>query len=64
MYIEEAYCDKCGSKLESTGVALTSYPAQYPFRCTNKDCDGGAVFFDYEKPGMLRYEFEDSAEEI
>lgn len=58
-YIEEAYCDKCGSKMEHTGEVLCSHPAQYPYRCTNKDCDGFARFWATNRPGVLKYEFEE-----
>lgn len=63
-YVEEVYCDKCGSIMKHAGVVLTSYPAQYPFECTNKECDGRETFFEYEVPGVLRYEFEDETEEV
>lgn len=59
MYIEEAYCDKCGALMRHTGVVLTSYPAQYPYNCTNPDCDGHAIFRGDNKPGSIKYEFED-----
>lgn len=58
-YIEEAYCDKCGSKMEHTGVVLCSYPAQYPYNCTNKECDGHTTFWGDNRPGILKYEFEE-----
>ena len=58
-YIEEAICDKCGAPMRHTGMVLTSYPAQYPFKCTNKECDGQETFYDYEAPGQIRYEFEE-----
>lgn len=58
-YIEEAICDKCGAPMCHTGMVLTSYPAQYPFKCTNKECDGQETFYDYEVPGQIRYEFEE-----
>jgi hypothetical protein len=36
-------CDKCGvGHYRSTGVTLTSYPAQYPHRCDK--CDGHKTF--------------------
>lgn len=63
-YVEEVYCDKCGAEMHHTGVVLTSYPAQYPFECSNPECDGRTTFYDYEVPGVLRYEFEDDAEEV
>ena len=58
-YIEEAYCDKCGAIMCHTGIVLTSYPCQYPFKCTNPDCDGHTTFYKDEVPGVLRYEFEE-----
>ena len=58
-YILEAICDKCGSKMESTGMVYSTYPEQYPYRCTNENCDGHATFFAHECPGKLLYEFED-----
>ena len=62
-YVEEAYCDKCGSRMEHTGVGLTSYPAQYPYNCTNKDCDGHTTFWGDNRPGVLKFEYEEEAEE-
>ena len=38
LYIEEAYCDKCGAKLEFTGMTYLSFPPQYQYKCSNKDC--------------------------
>lgn len=58
-YILEAFCDKCGSKMESAGMVYSTYPEQYPYRCTNKDCDGHATFWAHEVPGKLHYEFEE-----
>lgn len=58
MYIEVPICDKCGAELKPTGVCLTTYPAQYPYKCSNPDCDGHAVFWENELPGQLKYEFE------
>ena len=62
-YIEEAYCDKCGAIMRHTGIVLASYPAQYPFECTNKDCDGRQTFWEGEVPGVLKYEFEEAEDE-
>ena len=62
-YILEAICDKCGSKMESTGMVYSTYPEQYPYRCTNENCDGRATFFAHKCPGKLLYEFEDEASE-
>lgn len=64
MYIEEAYCDKCGSKLEPTGAVLTSWPEQFPYVCSNKDCDFSTTFVGSDRPGMLKYEFEREIEPI
>ena len=50
--------------MRHTGVVLTSYPAQYPFECTNKDCDGYITFYEDEVPGVLRYEFEEDEENV
>lgn len=58
-YIEQAYCDKCGALMRHTGVVLTSYPAQYPFECSNPNCDGRTTFWENEVPGVLKYEFEE-----
>ena len=62
-YILEAICDKCGSKMESTGMVYSTFPEQYPYACTNKDCDGHYTFWAHERPGKLLYEFEDEVEE-
>lgn len=58
-YVEEAYCDKCGAIMRHTGMVLTSYPCQYPFECTNPECDGRTTFWEGEVPGVLKYEFEE-----
>lgn len=34
-FIERLYCDNCGTEMQSTGIALTTYPAQYPHKCPN-----------------------------
>ena len=31
--IHRAYCDDCKVELIDTGVVLTSFPAQYPYKC-------------------------------
>lgn len=59
MYIEEAICDKCGSRMDHTGMVLSSWPAQYPYICSNPECDGRATFYSHNQPGILRYEYED-----
>ena len=63
-YVEEAYCDKCGTIMRHTGMVLTSYPCQYPFKCTNPECDGHVSFYEDEVPGVLRYEFEEDEENV
>lgn len=63
-YIEQAYCDKCGALMRHTGVVLTSYPAQYPFECSNPECDGQTTFWENEVPGVLKYEFEEEEENV
>lgn len=62
IYVKEAICDKCGSELVSTGMCLTSYPAQYPYKCSNPDCDGYETFWEYDRPGQLEYEFEEEVD--
>lgn len=59
MYIEEVYCDKCGSPMQPTGMVLMSWPEQFPYACTNPDCDGTATFFGSDRPGGLKFEFEE-----
>ena len=59
IYVKEAICDKCGSPMESTGIVLFSWPEQYSYKCTNKDCDGHETFWAYDRPGQLEYEFEE-----
>ncbi len=63
-YILEAYCDKCGSKMESTGMVYSTYPKRYPYRCSNPECDGQAIFWAHEVPGKLQYEFEEGNENV
>lgn len=64
IYILEAYCDKCGSPMESTGMVYSTFPEQYPYACTNKDCDGRCTFWAYERPGKFEYEFEEDDENV
>lgn len=64
IYITVAYCDKCGAELSPTGMCLTSYPAKYPYKCSNPNCDGGATFFEGKTPGRLCYEFEEEEEDV
>ena len=54
-YIEEAYCDKCGIAMEFTGMVLTSYPQQYPYRCPK--CKQIQTFMGDTRPGIIKYEF-------
>lgn len=63
LYIEEAYCDKCGAIMEPTGMVLASYPAQYPYKCSNKNCTGYKTFVGDERPGCIKYEFYEDEEE-
>ena len=63
-YIEQVYCDKCGAPMRHTGIVLTSYPAQYPFECSNSECDGQTTFWENEVPGVLKYEFEEEEEDV
>ena len=64
VYIEIPYCDKCGAEMRHTGMVLTSYPAQYPYACTNPDCDGHATFWSNDLPGVLKYELEEEEENV
>lgn len=59
MYMIEGICNKCGGKLVSTNVVLTSYPAKYPYKCENPNCDGYEVFEENDRPGKIIYECED-----
>ena len=63
IYVEECYCDECGSPMKHTGMVLSSYPAQYPFNCTNPKCGGHKIFWEDNLPGKLKYEFEDETHE-
>ena len=31
--VHRVYCDYCDIELKDTGIVLTSYPPQYPYRC-------------------------------
>lgn len=63
-YILEARCDKCGSVMVSTGVVYCTDPEQYPFHCSNINCDGCATFWAHEVPGKIHYEFEEDTEDV
>lgn len=64
IYIEEAYCDKCGSKMEPSGGILMTWPEQYPYHCSNPECNCSMTFYGEERPGQLKYEFEDDDVEV
>ena len=55
-YIEEIYCDKCGSKMAASSNIM--YPITYTFVCTNQDCCEKTLVPEYELP-IVRYEFDD-----
>ena len=58
MYMIEGICNKCGGKLVQTNTVLTTYPAKYPYKCENPNCDGYEVFEENNRPGKVIYEFE------
>lgn len=33
VYQDRLYCDECGEEMEFTGMALATYPMQYPHIC-------------------------------
>lgn len=57
IYIKEGICDVCGGHMISTGVCLTSYPAQYPYKC--EKCGHPETYWEYDMPGQMIYEFEE-----
>lgn len=59
IYVEIAICDKCGAELRSTGICLNTYPAKYPYECSNPNCDGHETFQEGYLPGALCYEYEE-----
>ena len=59
LYIEEAYCEKCGAKLKFTGMTYLSFPPQYKYDCSNKNCDYTINFSQDNKPDTLRFEYEE-----
>ena len=63
-YIEIPYCDICGAKMRHNGIVLSSYPSQYPYECTNKNCDGRKTFYSYNLPNEIKYEFEEEEEDV
>ena len=63
-YVEVPYCDKCGAEMRYTGIVLDTYPQQYPYTCSNENCDGHATFFSTELPNQIKYEFEEDEEDV
>ncbi len=59
MYMKVAICNKCGSPMESTGMVLSTWPEQYPYKCMNENCDGYETFWGNDRPGQIAYEFEE-----
>lgn len=55
LYIEEIICDQCGSSMQDTDIVLTSYPPQYSYQCTNKNCNHKLI--SKQQIGTLKYEF-------
>lgn len=33
VYQDRLYCDECGEEMQFTGMALATYPMQYPHEC-------------------------------
>ena len=64
VYVEEIVCNKCGAVMHHTGMILTSYPAQYPYKCSNSKCDGYIVLKEDECPNGLIYEFEEERDNV
>ena len=47
-------CDECDDGyMQFDGIVLTSYPAQYPHSCDNKDCDATKTFRGESYPKMV-----------
>lgn len=59
MYIEVAYCDKCGAELRPTKISYLTYPSQDEYICTNKECSKKYTFSGNNLPGTIKYEFEE-----
>ena len=57
LYIEEVYCDQCGAIMEPAGIVFTSYPALYPYKCSNKNCTECKTFTENERPRCIKYDF-------
>ena len=41
-----------------------SYPVQYPYQCSNPNCDFTQTFVGDDKPGTLKFEYIDEPPEI
>ena len=37
VYQDKLYCDKCGTEMKFTGMALATYPMRYPHMCPKCD---------------------------
>lgn len=44
VYQDKLYCDECGEEMEFTGMALATYPMQYPHNCPK--CDNRTTMLD------------------
>lgn len=64
MYIEEVFCDKCGAPMVQSDMVLLSYPMQYPFHCTNSECNHTITFYQGEVPGTLKFEYEEEEADV
>lgn len=42
--IKEAYCDKCGARIVTTGEVFLSHPPRYGYKCSNPNCDQRFIF--------------------
>lgn len=59
-YMIEAFCDRCGAPLRSTGRAYLTNPMKYPYVCSNANecgCFDEIIFYENDKPGTICYEF-------
>ena len=56
-YVEVMVCDKCGSLMAPTKQISMSYPFQWPYKCSNEECDFTAI--SNELVGQIKYEFEE-----
>ena len=66
-YIVEAVCDRCGAPLVSTGRAYLTDPMKYPYICSNRSncgCYDEIVFYEQDRPGQIKYEFEEDDENV